>query len=72
MANKKDLKEPEDLAEFRMRAIRIMLNFLGAGSPASRSPKARLARLPAVDKLNGRLHFGAHLIWFLELLCRQV
>jgi hypothetical protein len=35
MANNRDLKEPEDLAEFRMRSFRIMLNFLGAGSPAS-------------------------------------
>jgi len=37
MANKKDLEEPDDLAEFRMRSFRIMLHFLGAGSPASRS-----------------------------------
>jgi hypothetical protein len=69
MANKKDLKEPEDLTESRMRSIRIMLNFLGAGLPASRSPETRLARLLVIDKRNGRLHFRAHLIWFLELFC---
>jgi hypothetical protein len=63
MANKKDLEELEDLAEFRMRSFRIMLHFLGAGSPASRSyaseravapsAEARLARPLVVDKLDG-------------------
>jgi hypothetical protein len=53
-----------------------MLNFLGAGLPASRSPETRFARRLAIDKLNGqlngRLHLRAHLIWFLELLWRQL
>jgi hypothetical protein len=96
MANRKDLEEPEDLAEFRMRSFRI-------SSPASRSyasdglgksvslqgsqisdvsvlrqeplplfPETRLARLLVVDKINGRLRFGTHLLWFLKLFCWQV
>ena len=46
MANKKDLEELEDLAEFRMRSFRIMLHFLGAGSPASRSYASERAVAP--------------------------
>jgi hypothetical protein len=75
MADRKDLKEPEDLAEFRMRSFRIRLNSLGAGFPqvgvmrqtgwANPSPCERLAaeasfaRLLIVDKFNARLHFRA-------------
>src|SRR3954454_21753570 len=36
MASRMVRKKSGNLAEFRMRAFRIMLSFLGAGSPASR------------------------------------
>ena len=65
MANRRDLRKPEDLAEFRMRACRIMLSFLGR-SPAIGATR-NLARPPVVDKFDGRWSLNGILIRSLKL-----